>query len=102
MSETPDPGVVGVGGRIGLDGGGASNALPGATERWRCGGCGNLTRFDVVRTATTREFWHVGLSGEPVIEETETLEQSVGTVVCRWCGRDDAISTEPRPGEPSQ
>jgi hypothetical protein len=82
---------------------GASTTAPGlgmptASQRWRCGACGNLTRFDVVRTATTREFWHVDLSGEPSVEETETLEQAVRTVVCRWCGRTDAIETVPRPG----
>ncbi|MFZ4511082.1 MAG: hypothetical protein ACOYNJ_08995 [Candidatus Nanopelagicales bacterium] len=33
--------------------------LPDEHHRWRCGHCGNLTRFDVVRRARTREYWHV-------------------------------------------
>ena len=61
-------------------------ALPGPDTRWRCTRCGNLTRFDVVRTARTREFWHVSLSGDPEIEETETLHGDVEQVSCRWCG----------------
>jgi hypothetical protein len=77
----------------------ASVGLPGAGRRWRCGGCGNLTRFDVVRTATTREYWHVELSGEPRVEDVETIEQAVRSVVCRWCGRDDAIEVVPRPDD---
>ena len=31
--------------------------LPDESTRWRCGGCGNLTRFDVTRTRRTTEFW---------------------------------------------
>jgi hypothetical protein len=78
----------------------ATVGLPGPDQRWRCGACGNLTRFDVVRTATTREYWHVELSGEPRVEESETIEQAVRSVVCRWCGRDDAIEVVARPGLP--
>ncbi|MEP6665709.1 MAG: hypothetical protein ABJA81_04610 [Nocardioidaceae bacterium] len=81
------------------DAAGPRLSLPGPQERWRCAGCGNLTRFDVVRDAQTREFWHVDLSGEPSVEETETLEQIVRSVTCRWCGRDDTIEVVPRPGE---
>ncbi len=72
--------------------------LPGANQRWRCGACGNLTRFDVVRTATTREYWHLDLSGEPQVEETTTLAHAVSSVLCRWCGRNDAIEVVARPG----
>ena len=39
-------------------------ALPGPDQRWRCGGCGNLTRFDVARSRRTVEFWHVDLAGD--------------------------------------
>lgn len=77
---------------------GSTVGLPGPHERWRCGGCGNLTRFDVVRTATTREFWHVDLAGDARVEDSTTLEHSVHAVVCRWCGRDDTIELESRPG----
>lgn len=68
-----------------------SVALPDPTQRWRCGGCGNLTRFDLTRTRRTTEYWHFDLAGDPVVEETEVLDQSVETVTCRWCGRSDAI-----------
>lgn len=65
--------------------------LPDATNRWRCGGCGNLTRFDVTRTRRTTEFWHFDLQGEPAVEQTELKLETVESVSCRWCGRDDAI-----------
>ena len=66
-------------------------ALPDATSRWRCRGCGNLTRFDVRRTRRTSEFWHFDLAGEHEVEETEVLAEAVESVTCRWCGRADAI-----------
>ena len=65
--------------------------IPDATQRWRCGGCGNLTRFDVTRTRRTTEFWHFDLSGEHQVEQTDLKEETVESVSCRWCGRDDAI-----------
>jgi hypothetical protein len=68
-----------------------SVALPGPHQRWRCGGCGNLTRFDVTRTRRTREFWHLDLAGEIQVEDTDLLAETVESVTCRWCGRDDAI-----------
>jgi len=80
-----------------------SVALPDPTQRWRCGGCGNLTRFDLTRTRRTTEYWHFDLAGDPVVEETEVLDQSVETVTCRWCGRSDAIELVARAdvaGEP--
>lgn len=61
-------------------------AMPDRATRWRCARCGNLTRFDVVRTSTVREFWHVDLAGDAVVEERETLAEDVATVACRWCG----------------
>lgn len=66
-------------------------SLPDATNRWRCGGCGNLTRFDVTRTRRTTEFWHFDLQGEPQVEQTELKSEVVESVSCRWCGRSDAI-----------
>ena len=44
-------------------------SLPDATTRWRCGGCGNLTRFDVTRSRRTTEFWHFDLAGDHVVED---------------------------------
>jgi hypothetical protein len=72
--------------------------FPGADERWRCGGCGNLTRFDVVHTSRVREFWHVGLSGDGTVEESTVVDRTVESVSCRWCGRADAIEHVPRAG----
>ncbi len=81
------------------DSSGASGiGLPREGERLRCGGCGNLTRFDVVRRATTREYWHQDLSGELAVEDSDTLEQTVVSITCRWCERADAIKIVPRPG----
>ena len=68
-----------------------STQIPDSTQRWRCAGCGNLTRFDVTRTRRTTEFWHFDLAGEHAVEETEVKDESVESVTCRWCGRADAI-----------
>lgn len=68
-----------------------SHALPDASSRWRCGGCGNLTRFDVTRTARTTEYWHFDLAGDHQVEECSTDFDHVESVTCRWCGRSDAI-----------
>ena len=70
--------------------------LPDSSHRWRCGGCGNLTRFDVTRTRRTTEFWHFDLAGEHDVESTEVKDESVESVSCRWCGRDDAIEVVDR------
>jgi hypothetical protein len=70
--------------------------LPSAGQRWRCGACGNLTRFDVIRTTTAREFWHLDLAGNAQVEESTVLEQQVESVTCRWCGRDDLVEFVPR------
>ncbi|HEX6874586.1 MAG TPA: hypothetical protein VF165_02920 [Nocardioidaceae bacterium] len=66
-------------------------SMPDANTRWRCGGCGNLTRFDVTRTRRTTEFWHFDLAGERQVEETTTEREVLESVTCRWCGRSDAI-----------
>lgn len=81
--------------------------IPDTTNRWRCGGCGNLTRFDVSRTRRTAEYWHFDLAGEPVVENTELKAETVESVTCRWCGRDDAIELISRTdadltGDPAQ
>ncbi|WP_297738194.1 hypothetical protein [Nocardioides sp.] len=65
--------------------------LPDESNRWRCGGCGNLTRFDVTRSRRTTEFWHFDLAGDHGVESIEVKDESVELVSCRWCGRDDAI-----------
>ena len=54
--------------------------------RFRCTGCGNLTRFDVIATRRTREFHHFSVGGELSIDEADILEEVVESVTCRWCG----------------
>lgn len=71
-------------------------AIPDQGQRWRCSGCGNLTRFDVTRTQRTTEFWHFDLAGEHRVEETGVHGEAVEQVTCRWCGRSDAIELVPR------
>lgn len=70
--------------------------LPDAADRWRCGGCGNLTRFDVTRTRRTTEFWHFDLAGGHQVEDTETRSEQIESVSCRWCGRSDSIEVVSR------
>ena len=74
----------------------ASPRIPGPGERWRCGGCGNLTRFDVTRASRTTEFWHFDLAGDHRVEERETSAEHVESVSCRWCGRSDAVEVVDR------
>jgi hypothetical protein len=75
-----------------------TDALPGPHQRWRCGGCGNLTRFDVTRSRRTTEYWHLDLAGEAVVEDTQVLDEVLESVTCRWCGRADAIEVVDRAG----
>ena len=67
-----------------------------STTRYRCTACGNLTRFDVTTTRTTRAFHHYTVGGELVVEETQVLAESVDEVACRWCGhgRDVEVVTD--------
>lgn len=74
-----------------------SLSLPDPQHRWRCGHCGNLTRFDVVRRSLTREFWHVDLAGDAVIDESQVLVDEVEGVCCRWCDKSDRIEVIHRP-----
>ncbi len=71
--------------------------MPTATTRWRCQRCGNLTRFDLTRSARTREFVHVDLAGEPTVEEREVLGEVVESVRCRWCDGVDTVELVARP-----
>lgn len=64
--------------------------------RYRCNGCGNLTRFDVVATRRTRAFHHFSVSGDLTVEDVEVLDERIDTVECRWCGAsDDRIEVVP-------
>lgn len=64
--------------------------------RYRCGACGNLTRFDVLARRRTRQFLHYTLAGEPTVEEEEVLEEDIESVTCRWCGSSGSIEVVPR------
>ena len=65
--------------------------VPGDGERWRCAGCGNLTRFDVSVARRTTEYWHFDLAGDHRMEESTTDDEDLLSVTCRWCGRSDAV-----------
>ena len=77
--------------------------LPDEATRLRCGHCGNLTRFDVVRVQRTREFWHADLAGGVQVEQAEVLDEQVEAIVCRWCSASTGIELVARPdlGGPS-
>lgn len=72
-------------------------SLP-SSMRWRCAHCGNLTRFDVLRTIRTRDFIHLDLAGAGRVEESEILHESVEQIRCRWCDATDGVELIPRPG----
>jgi hypothetical protein len=59
--------------------------------------CGNLTRFDVLRTTKAREYVHADLAGEQQVEERELIEDVVEHVTCRWCNAVDQVELVPRP-----
>lgn len=61
------------------------------TPRFRCGACGNLTRFDVTTTRQTRGFFHYTLGGELQVEEEQILSEVVDEVSCRWCGNGASV-----------
>lgn len=73
--------------------------LPGDGQRLRCSHCGNLTRFDVERARTTREFWHVSLAGEPRVEQEEIVAETLVRISCRWCGAHDGVEVVERPDD---
>ena len=63
--------------------------------RFRCRACGNLTRFDVVETRTTRAYYHFSLGGEVTVEEEEVLRAVRERITCRWCGSSDEVEEVP-------
>lgn len=56
-----------------------------ASARYRCDGCGNLTRFDVTVTRRTKEFRHFTVGGDVEIESVEVQTEEIESVTCRWC-----------------
>lgn len=70
--------------------------------RYRCSGCGNLTRFDVVSTRRTKAFHHFSVGGDLSVEDEEVLEEQLEDVTCRWCGAGrDRIETLPADASPA-
>ena len=65
----------------------------GSSTRYRCGACGNLTRFDVVTTRRTRAFHHYSVGGDLAVEDEQVLEEKTESVSCRWCGNGDSVET---------
>jgi len=61
------------------------------TARYRCAGCGNLTRFDVTIVRRTRAFHHFTVGGELTVEDEQVLSERVEEVSCRWCGHGRAV-----------
>ena len=70
--------------------------------RFRCTGCGNLTRFDVIATRRTREFHHFSVGGALSVDDTELLEEQVESVTCRWCGATGATVQPLEEGVPAE
>jgi hypothetical protein len=71
----------------------AANETP--RMRFRCGACGNLTRFDVVEARRTRAYYHFTLGGDLTVEDEEVLGAEREQVTCRWCGSTDHIEEVP-------
>jgi hypothetical protein len=64
---------------------------PVSAPRYRCDGCGNLTRFDVTISQKTKAFHHYTVGGDLVVEDEEVLSRQVDGVVCRWCGHGRSV-----------
>jgi len=65
--------------------------VPMDEPRYRCDGCGNVTRFDVTTSQTTKAFHHYTVGGELEVEEATVLSRHVDEVVCRWCGHGRSV-----------
>ncbi|HEX3426851.1 MAG TPA: hypothetical protein VHT30_12015 [Acidimicrobiales bacterium] len=63
--------------------------------RYRCIACGNVTRFDVTVTRTTRSFHHFTVGGDLAVEDEAVLTEHVDQVSCRWCGSGHAVEAVP-------
>ena len=72
-----------------MTGDAAADTNTSGHTRYRCAGCGNLTRFDVTVTRKTKEFRHFTVGGELEIESVEVIVEDVESVACRWCGAAD-------------
>ena len=77
----------------------------GEHPRYRCDGCGNVTRFDVTVSQKTTAFYHYTVGGELVIEEeqvprvTSTTSCAAGVATGAASSRSPTRST-PSPAQP--
>jgi hypothetical protein len=62
-----------------------------ARSRYRCGACGNLTRFDVTTDRRTLGFHHYSVGGELTVEDEQVLSETAVEVSCRWCGHGRSV-----------
>jgi len=69
----------------------ATTVVPMSEPRYRCDGCGNLTRFDVTTSRTTKAFHHYTVGGELEVEEEEVISRHIDAVACRWCGHGRSV-----------
>jgi hypothetical protein len=69
------------------------------TARYRCTGCGNLTRFEVVASQRTHALYHYSVGGELSVEQEEVLDARVEQVTCVWCGATGDRISEVAPDE---
>lgn len=68
-------------------------------HRYHCTACGNLTRFDVTTTRTTRAYHHFTVGGDLQVEDEVVLAEAVDAVSCRWCGHGRSVEVlEAPPG----
>jgi hypothetical protein len=76
-----------------------------SSSRYRCTACGNLTRFDVTSTRTTRAYHHYSVGGELRVEHSDVLAETIEDVSCRWCGTSASVvevgsgEVDPRPAD---
>ena len=64
---------------------------PVTAPRYRCDGCGNLTRFDVTVSQQTRAYYHYTVGGDLEVQDEAVLSRHVDDVVCRWCGHGRSV-----------
>lgn len=67
-------------------------------QRYRCTACGNLTRFDVIRTLQLKEYYHVEIGGAINVEEHKVLSEEIVSVRCRWCDNGTTVEIIEGPG----
>lgn len=71
--------------------------LINAPQRYRCGHCGNRTRFDVIETMTIRSVIHLELSGRLTVEEQTPIVMHTPFIKCRKCAESSRIEVAQAP-----